>query len=168
MAYKNPSAGSSSIIAVHELNTSGTNNYLFTIPQDTDSIMAKIWLDSTWSASGSATVTIQTTEDGGTTWRDVSVTSIGTSTVGSTFGNLNAHFISIACVAGGQGRGVVNYIGSVAASSLVLAAPASSANGIASGMPMLGTLGRISVVYTSTITTSGINVQVFAPTGELR
>lgn len=167
MAFKSPSASSSSILLVHELNTSGTNNYLFTIPTDVDSIFAKIWLDGTWNAAGSAIIYIQTSEDGGTTWRDVSATSIGAATVAATVNNLNAHFISIGCI-GSSTRGVANYIGSVAASSLVAVSTAASANGITSGMPMLGSLGRVSVVYNSTITTSGINVQIFAPTGELR
>lgn len=167
MSFKSPSASSSSIIQVVELNTSGTNNYLFTIPSDVDSICAKVWLNSTWNASGSAIVYIQTTEDGGSTWRDVSVTNIGAATVAATVGNQNAHFISIGCI-GQSTRGVSNYIGSVAASTLNLTQVNASAAGNTSGMPMLGTLGRISVVYTSTITTSGINVQIFAPTGELR
>lgn len=168
MAFKNPSASSSSIIAVHDTSTAAaTVNYLFTIPSDVDSICAKIWLDSGWSSSGATQVLIQTTEDGGTTWRDVSATNIGASTVAASVNNINAHFISIACI-GASARGVANYIGSVAASSLVAANTAASATGITSGMPMISTLGRISLVFAATVSTGGVNVQVFAPTGELR
>ena len=169
MAFKNPTAsGASSILLVHDLNTvAATYNYLFTIPSDVDSIVAKIWLDSTWSAAGSAVINIQTTVDGGTTWLDVSSTSIGAATVASTVNNLNAHFISIGCI-GSSSRGVSNYIGSVASASLVSASPTASAAGITSGMPMVGTLGRVTIALASTITTGGINVQVFGPTGELR
>lgn len=168
MAFKSPSASSSSIILVADTNTSGTFTYLFTIPQDVDSICAKIWLASGWSATGTATVYIQTTDDGGTNWRDVSVTNVGASTVAASMNNTNAHFIPIACIGGTPGRGVANYIGSVAASSLAVSTVAASAVGQTSGMPMLGTLGRIQITYTATISTGGVNVQVFAPTGELR
>ena len=167
MAFKSPSASSSSIILVNELNTSGVQNYLFTIPSDVDSIMAKIWLDTTWNAAGSAIVYIQTTDDGGSSWKDVSATAIGTATVAAAMAKQNAQYISIGCI-GSSSRGITNYIGSVAASTLAAPATTASATGIASGMPMLSTLGRISIQYTSTITTSGINVQIFAPTGELR
>lgn len=167
MAFKNPSASSSSIIAVRDLNTSGVVNYLFTIPSDVDSIMAMIWLDTTWVAAGSAIVYIQTTTDGGSTWKDVSATAIGTATVAAAMAQANAHMISIGCI-GSSYRGITNYIGSVQSSTLVAPATTASATGITSGMPMLSTLGRISIQYTSTITTSGINVQIFAPTGELR
>ena len=167
MAYKSPSASSSSIILVTDLATSGTVNNLFTIPQDVDGIVAKIWLNSTWSAAGSALIYIQTTEDGGTTWRDVSVTSIGAATIAATVGQQNAHFIPIGCISG-SAQGIENYVGSVAASSLSAGTANASAVGAISGLPMLGTLGRIQITYASTITTGGINVQIFAPAGELR
>lgn len=168
MAFKNPTAsGASSIFKVDDLNTSGVVNYLFTIPSDVDSICAKIWLDTTWNASGSAIIYIQTTDDGGTNWKDVSATAIGSATVPTAMAQANAHFINIGCI-GGSARGITNYIGSVAASTLTAPATVSSATGITSGMVMLSTLGRVSIQYTSTITTSGINVQIFAPTGEIR
>lgn len=167
MAFKSPSASSSSILLVSDTNTSGVFNYLFTIPSDVDSIVGKISLASTWSASGTATVFIQTTEDGGTTWRDVSVTNIGASTVAASMNNTNAHFISIPCI-GSTAKGTDDYIGSVAASALSAGTVTASVNGNMSGMPMISTLGRVQIQYTATISTGGVNVQIFAPTGELR
>lgn len=163
MAFSSPSASSSSIILVNDTLITGTTTYNFTIPQAAQNIVAKIWLASGWSATGSAIVTIQTTEDGGTTWRDVGSTSIGTNVPAATVGNQNAHFIPIG-VGWGSETGVANYVGSVAASTFTATAPAASVNGIVSGLPMLGTLGRIQIARSGTISTGGINVQVFAPT----
>jgi hypothetical protein len=168
MAFAAPAAGSRSILLVNDTNTvAGTYTYPFTIPQDTDEIIAKISLASTWSGANASQVTIQTSEDGGTTWRDVSNTNIGAATVAANMNNLNAHFIAIACANAGTGRGASNYIGSVAASSLIAATVAASAVGVTSGLPMLGTLGRVSIVL-GTTATGGINVQIFAPTTQLR
>lgn len=164
MALASPSASSRSIIAVHDVNTvAASYDYLFTVPQDAQSIMGKIWLDSTWNAAGSAVVYIQTTEDGGTTWRDCSATAIGAATVAATMNNANAHFIPLA-LAWGSAKGADDYVGSVASTSLVAAVANASATGIVSGLPIMSTLGRVRIALTSTITTGGINVQVFAPT----
>lgn len=169
MAFRNPSPSTSTpILGITDLATSGTVLYPFTIPQDADSIIAKIYLNSTWSAAGSAAVTIQTTEDGGSTWRDVSSTTIGNATVAATLGNQNAHFIPISCMGGVGGPKISNYVGSVAASTLVLGQTTASAIGTVSGLPMMGTFGRVQITYTSTITTGGINVVIYAPTQETR
>lgn len=167
MAFASPSASSRKILSLNEVSTSGTKTFLFTIPQDTDSLVAKIWLASGWSASGTATITIQTTEDGGTTWRDVAGTTIGAATVAADVNNDRAHFIDIGCI-GSSDRGVANYIGSVQASTLALAAVNASAIGTTSGMVMMGTLGRVQIVYTATISTGGVLVDIFAPTTEYR
>lgn len=168
MAFKSPSASSNSIFQVTDTATSGTVLYTFNIPSDVESCVAKIWLQGTWSASGTATIYIQTTEDGGTTWRDVSVTNIGASTVAASLNNTNAHFIPI-FTQGGTDHGSSNYVGSVAASTLSAgASTAASAIGVASGLPFMSTLGRVQITYTATISTGGVNVQIFAPTGLIR
>lgn len=165
MSFRGPT--SNSIFQITDVSTSGVIQNQFTIPMDADSIFAKIWLQSTWSATGTATVTIQTTEDGGTTWRDVTATTIGSSTVAASMGNQYAHLIPIPCISG-NGRGIANYVGSVAASTLALAAVNASAVGTASALPMLSVLGRVQIAYTATISTGGVNVQIFAPTQEYR
>lgn len=163
MAFASPSPSARPILAIDETSTSGPKTYNFTIPQDAQSIVVKAFLDSTWSATGTAKVTVQTSEDGGTTWRDVAATTVGGNTVAAGVGNQNAHFITIP-VAGATGRGIANYIGSVAASTLALGATSGSVVGIASGLPMMGTLGRLQFDYTATISTGGVNVTVYAPT----
>ena len=169
MAFASPSASSRSILLVNDTNTAAaTYNYQFTIPQDADEIIAKIWLASGWSSSGAANVTIQTSEDGGTTWRDVSNTNIGAATVAASMNNLNAHFITVPCACASTGRGVANYIGSVASGSVLATTSAASAVGITSGLPMMGTLGNIRLSLAATVSTGGVNVQVFAPTTQLR
>lgn len=168
MAFTNPSPTSRPVLSIRDTSTAAaTVSYPFLIPQDADSIVAKIWLASGWNASGTATITLQTSEDGGSTWRDVSLTTVGAATVAADFNNDRAHFIPIPCL-GAVGRGVANYIGSVQASTIALAAVASSVNGIANGMPMLGVAARVQLVFTATITTGGVNVDIFAPTQEMR
>lgn len=162
MAFTNPSASSSAIINVDETSTSGTKTYNFMIPQTAQSIVAKVFLDSGWSATGTCKVTLQTTEDGGSTWRDAAAVTVGGNIVAAGVGNQNAHFISIP-VAGATGRGIANYVGSVAASTLALAATSGSVIGLTSGLPMMSTLGRLQFDYTSTISTGGVNVTVYAP-----
>lgn len=167
MAFRNPSASSSSVLNIHDVSTSGIITQNFTVPQDSESLCAKIWLDSTWNATGTATVFIQTTEDGGTTWRDVSVTQVGASTVAATVGNQNAHFIPLN-LTGGSDHGISNYVGSVAASTLTAGITNASMVGTVSGLPILGTLNRVQIAYTATITTGGVNVQVFSPNAIIR
>lgn len=163
MAFRSPSASSAKILSVNDTATSGTVLYPFSIPQDAENCVAKVWLATGWSASGTATITIQTSEDGGTTFRDVAAVTVGASTVAATMGNQNAHFIPL-WIIGGTDHGVANYVGSVAASTLALAATNASAVGVTSGLPLMGTFGRVQIVYTATISTGGVLVDIFAPT----
>lgn len=166
MAFASPSASSRKILSVTDTNTTGITNYLFTIPQDADEIVCKFWTGAQFpgALAGSANVYIQTSEDGGTTYRDAAfwaVTSVIT--------NAQAHFQSIPAASAGVNRGVANWTGSVAASTLAVASVASTAVGTASGIPMMGTLGRVSIQYNGTVASNlGINVDVFAPTTQLR
>lgn len=163
MALASPSASSRSILAVTDTAITGTVLYPFTVPQDLQSVAVKVFLNSTWNASGSALVYFQTSEDGGTTWRDMAVISIGAATIAATMNNQNAQFFTIA-VAGHTDRGAANFVGSVAASTLSAGTPAASAVGVTSGLPILGTANRVQITYANTITTGGINVVIYAPT----
>lgn len=165
MAFSSPSASTRPIYSLRDTSTAAaTQTATFVIPQDCDSIIGKFWTGSTFTpqSTNAAQVTIQTSEDGGTTWRDVAAWTTQAAIL-----NLNAHFVSIPCISGG-GRGVANWIGSVAASTLALAATASAATGVASGIPMMGTLGRVQLTITGTLTTGGVNVDIYAPTAEMR
>lgn len=163
MALASPSASSRAILGVTDLATAGTILYPFTVPQDAQSIAAKVFLNSTWNASGSALVYFQTSEDGGTTWRDMAVISIGAATIAATMNNQNAQWLTIA-LAASTDKGASNWVGSVAASTLSAGTPAASAVGVTSGLPVLGTANRVQITYANTITTGGINVFVYAPT----
>lgn len=165
MAFASPSASSRAIYSLRDTTTAAASQtFTFNIPQDADSIIAKFWTTSNFTpqSTNAAQVTIQSSEDGGTTWRDVAAF-----TTQAVVLNQFAHFASIPCI-GGNGRGVANWIGSVAASTLALAATASVATGTASGLPMMGTLGRVQLTITGTLTTGGVNVDIFAPTTENR
>lgn len=165
MAFASPSASSRNIYSLRNTATAAaTTSQTFMIPQDADSIVARFYTTSNFTPQGTnaAQVTIQTSEDGGTTWRDVAAWTTQAAIVLDV-----AHFASIPCI-GGNGRGVANWIGSVQASTLALAATASVATGIASGLPMMGTLGRVQLTITGTLTTGGVNVDIFAPTTENR
>ena len=160
MAFASPSASSRKILSVaHTATAAGTTNYTFTIPQDAQSIVGKIWTTTGFLpiTTQSAQVVIQTTEDGGTTWRDAAAATIQRAITSD-----QAHFVTIP-VAGAAGRGIANWVGSVGSTSLIQAATASVVTGIASGLPMLGSFGRVSVIVTGTLDTGGVNVDIFAP-----
>lgn len=127
---------------------------------DADGIVCKFWTGNQFSGTSPvATVNVQTTEDGGTTWRDCA-TWVVTSVINADV----AHFQPIYASAV-QPRGVGNWIGSVAASSLSVATSTSSAVGIVNGLPMMSPLGRVYIAYTGTVASNaGVNVDVFAPT----
>lgn len=159
MALASPS-GSRSILQVTDTATTGIVNYLFTIPQDADVIVCKFSTGTNFpgGTAGSANVYIQTTEDGGTTWRDTAVWAVT-----SVISNAQAHFQPIA-TSDAFSRGIGNWVGSVFASTLAVTSIAATATGQISGMPMMGTLGRVSIQYNGTISANnGVTVQVFAP-----
>lgn len=127
----------------------------FLIPQDTDNVVVKF---TTSILAGAASATLQTSDDGGTTWYDVARTSV-VSNANAT----NAQWLStpvigigvatttgIASVGGGVHTSVYGAIGSAAASSLGQLS--------VSGLPILGRSARIFIRYTTAIT-SVINMR---------
>jgi hypothetical protein len=166
MAFASPSASSRKILSVVDTGTSGTINYPFTIPQDSDTIVCKFWTGAQFpgALAGSATVFVQTTEDGGTTFRD-----LGAWAVTSVISNTNAHFQAFGAIASENNREALAWIGSVASGSTAPTSVASAAVGIPTGMTLMGTSGRVQVVYAGTVASNlGINVDIFAPTTQLR
>lgn len=111
--------------------------HVFTIPQDTDSIVVKVTASV---AGGGASATLQTSDDGGTTWYDVGRTSIVSNTAGNqnatwTMGTVSASGIATAINAFPAASILSVGIANTAASTL-------GANQI-SGLPILGPLGRV-------------------------
>ena len=119
----------------------------FLLPQDCDNIVVK------YNASimgGGASVTFQTSDDGGTTWFDVQRTSII-----SNGASVLAEWLSIPVISLG-----VSTITSIAASGSVLAqngtigrvGASTLAQRAVSGLPILGRNARVFRIYTSAVT----------------
>lgn len=121
----------------------------FQIPQDTDNLTVKF--TASVVAAG-ASVTLQTSDDGGTTYYDVARTSIVSNGIpqwlsASTFSpgitTSNASVVAVGSViTTGQ------TIGSAQASTL--------GSRQASGLPILGIQNRLFVIYSGNITTSSV------------
>ena len=134
-------------------STAGGVATTFTIPQDTDNVVVKFTASI---AAGGVSATLQTTDDGGTTWYDVARTSIVSNANGTT-----AQWISAPVVGSGMRTGVV--VTSVVADGSVVsfgsisgtigsAAASTLAQREVSGLPILSSQGRIFLRYTAAIT----------------
>jgi len=143
----------STINATGPASTAGGVAHPFLIPQDTDNIVVK------FTASvmvGGASATLQTSDDGGTTWYDVARTSI-VSNANAT----NAQWLSTPVIGIGVRTGVVIpsvvAVGSVQSFGSVYGAigqtPASGLGQLeVSGLPILGRNARIFLRYTAAVT----------------
>lgn len=134
----------------------------FFIPQDSDNIVVKLRASTT---GGGYSALIQTTDDGGTTWYDIARTSIVSNT-GLAGGLQNAEWLSIPVVGFSGGKVVASLIATgsivgVTGSGGGRAAASTLASGTVSGLPILGTLNRVFLIATGTLTaTSLVQVQV--------
>ena len=127
--------------------------YPFTIPQDSDTVVVKF----TASVVGAGySATIQTTDDGGTTWYDVSRTSIVSNAISGTAtwcsGHVNGVGLATAQSAFPTNSILTSGIRSTAASTL-------AANQV-SGLPILSDRGRVFVRITGDITNAASNTYV--------
>lgn len=133
-------------------SVNGGIQYPFTLPQDTDNVVVKFQASV---LGGGVSATLQTTDDGGTTWYDVARTSIVSNANATT-----AEWLSTP-VAGFGGR--TNNNGSVVATGSVLsfgqnsatvgsAAASTLASKEMSGLPILSQRGRVFLRYTSAVT----------------
>lgn len=144
--------GNTDVLSVADSSTSGTVAKPFTIPQDADSISVRVYTGATFSGtSPTCNVYLQTTEDGGTTWRDVASFNQITTNISSQ----NAQWVTVSNLTAGTG-------------SITTAAASSLGAGKVSGLGLLSPYARIYLVYGGTIgTNSAINVDVFCPTGRV-
>lgn len=119
--------------------------HIFNIPQDTDNIVVKM----TASLVGAgASTTLQTSDDGGTTWFDIARTSTVSNGLPQWLsGTTNSPGINPRTTFAGASI-IGGTIGTAAASTL--------ASGQVSGLPILGTVGRVFTIYSGNITTSSI------------
>jgi hypothetical protein len=141
----------------------------FMLPMDTDNVVLKLTASV---IGGAVSATFQTTDDGGTTWFDVARTSVisysGQSILGG--GPINPEWLSIPVVSGGQG-GVSNITSSVIATGSVVtfgttigrASASTLGSKTYSGLPILGPLNRVFLMYTAGVTGTDLaRVQVLA------
>lgn len=123
----------------------------FFLPQDTDNVVMKL---TSSIVGGTVSATFQTTDDGGNTWYDIARTPTA-----AVRNNTIADWATIPTISRGYklipGSVVGGVTGSAAAS--VLAANSSS------GLPIMGLLNRVFLIYTGNVTANdGVVVSVSA------
>lgn len=116
----------------------------FMLPQDTDNIVVKFQASV---LAGGVSATLQTTDDGGTTWYDVGRTSIVSNANATT-----AEWLSAPVIGAGIGAPPVQTTASVFVGTIGTAAASTLSAGEMSGMPILGQQGRVFLRYTSAVT----------------
>lgn len=139
----------STIVATGPASTAGGIGYAFTLPQDTDNIVVKFQASV---LAGGVSATLQTTDDGGTTWYDVARTSIVSNANATTAEWLNVGVNGlgfrptqgVASVGTGTAVSVLSTTGSAAASTL--------SQKEFSGLPILSQQGRVFLRYTAAVT----------------
>src|SRR3990167_5747905 len=122
--------------------------HAFQIPKDTEKVVVKL---SASVKGGGVSATFQTSDDGGTTWYDVSRTSI-VSNAGAATGT--AEWMSVPVVSTGVNPQVISTVnaGSVLGGTIGSSAASSLGSRQVSGLPILGVNNRIFLRYTAAIT----------------
>jgi hypothetical protein len=133
-------------------SVAGVVPYQFQIPLDCDGVVVKL---TSSIVGGTVSATLQTTDDGGTTWYDVARTP----TV-ALAPNASAQWISAPVF--GMGIKTTQLVaanssvfGSVLASTGSTAASTLGA-GQVSGLPILGQLGQVSLIYSGNVTSNAL------------
>jgi len=119
----------------------------FLIPQDTDNVVVKFTASV---VAGTADVTFQTSDDGGTTYYDVARTSLV-----SNANNTNAQWLSIPVVGAGV-RTAVTQSASVISAGIGAAAASTLAGQQVSGLPILGQANRIFIRYSAAVSSTDL------------
>lgn len=136
-------------------STAGMKTFTTQVPQDTDNIVLKL----TASLVGaSVSATLQTTDDGGTTWYDTARSQNATlanntvavwlsvPTIGS---GVRSTTPATASTTGGVSfASILQTTGSAAASTLTV--------GQTSGLPIMDTLVRVGLIYTGAVVTNDL------------
>ena len=131
-------------------STAGGVANTFVLPQDCDNVVVKLTASV---LAGGVSATLQTTDDGGTTWYDVARTSI----VSNANNAVTAEWLSVP-VAGMGFRNTygVASVGTGTAVSVLSTTGSSGASTLSqkefSGIPLLSQQGRIFLRYTSAVT----------------
>lgn len=141
--------------------------YPFNLPQDTDNVVVKLTASV---LAGGVSATLQTTDDGGTTWYDVARTSIISDSAGYGSvlggGHPDAEWLSVPVEGIGVQTTVLNQASVVGFTNTTnvlrtsgKAAASSLGSSAFSGIPILSQRGRIFLRYTAAVT-SIINERV--------
>lgn len=130
-------------------SVAGGVNIPFTIPQDTDNIVVKFTASV---AGGGVSATLQTTDDGGTTWYDVGRTSI-VSNANAT----NAEWLSVPVAGAGVGYAVTQTTSSVYVGSIGKTPASALGSQRMSGLPILSQQARIVLILPAAITSAASN-----------
>ena len=145
----------SNIVATGPASTAGGVATEFDLPQDIDGVVVKFTASI---LAGGVSATLQTTDDGGTTWYDVGRTSI----VSNANNAVTAEWLSVPVAGFGFRAG--NVIASTVATGSVIGVTSSVMNTIGSagastlsshsysGMPILSQRGRVFLRYTAAVT----------------
>ncbi len=122
----------------------------FTLPQDTDNIIVKFKA----SMVGAVSATLQTTDDGGTTWYDVARTSVV-----SNANNDTAEWISAPVIGYGVNPQVISTVnaGSILGGTTGSAAASALGSRQISGLPILSQFGRVFIRITGNVTSAAAN-----------
>ena len=145
----------SAVNATGPSSTAGGVANTFDLPQDTEAVVVKFTASI---LAGGASATLQTTDDGGSTWYDVGRTSI----VSNANNAVTAEWLAVPVEGFGYRGGQV--IASTVATGSVVAVSSSVLNTIGaagastlgshsySGLPILSQRGRVFLRYTSAVT----------------
>lgn len=129
------------VLSSNNAGEDGTNSTLgglavpFTIPQDTDNIVVKMQATTT---GGGVSATLQTTDDGGSTWFDVAKTSVVSSATGAL-----SQWFSVPVISAGIGTAVTQTTSSVYTATIGTAAASSLGSQRMSGLPILSQQARL-------------------------
>lgn len=123
----------------------------FTIPQDTDNIVVKFRAST---VSGGLSATLQTTDDGGSTWYDVARSS--------TVSNANAttaEWLAVSTNSSGINPIVKSTAnsGSILGGTIGSAAASTLSQRQVSGLPILSQFGRVFVIISGNVTSAASN-----------
>lgn len=132
-------------------STAGGVGYQFTIPQDTDNVVVKFQASV---LAGGVSATLQTTDDGGTTWYDVARTSIVSNANATTAEWINMNTAGLGFQTTVQGQSSV--VGSTNTTTVLRTSGSAAASSLGvsgfSGLPMMSQRGRVFLRYTNAVT----------------
>lgn len=131
----------------------------FKITQDTDNVVVKF---SASVVGAGMSATLQTSDDGGTTYYDVARTSVVSNSGATTVAGMNAQWLSAPTISGGVNPIVISLAqaGSVLGGSIGTSAASTLGGRQVSGLPILGIQNRIFLITTGNATANNSRVQV--------